>query len=123
MHKKMIYINNIQKYIHEKQNSRKLGKYRTLGNKCSNERNKMIYFRNINVKSISDNKTFWKTVSQTKLKIAMHSCPSNHKYNTRNQIFSYPNPQTLIYGIKSFEYNATQVWNSIPNEIRTASNV
>ena len=50
-------------------------------------------------------------------------CPSQHKYNTRNQIFAYPNPQTVAYGIESFGYKATQIWNSIPKEIRTASDV
>ena len=48
-------------------------------------------------------------------------CPPQHGYNTRNQIFSYPNPQTVSYGTESFGYIATKVWNSIPNEIRSCS--
>ena len=38
--------------------------YRVLRNKCTKEsiKFKKEYFRNINVKLISDNKTFWKTV-------------------------------------------------------------
>ena len=50
-------------------------------------------------------------------------CASHHNYNARNQIFLYPNPQNVMYGIEGFECKAMQVWNSIPNEIRTSSNL
>ena len=50
-------------------------------------------------------------------------CPPQHGYNTRNQIFSYPNPKTVSYGTESFGYIATKVWNSIPNEIRSCSDL
>ena len=50
-------------------------------------------------------------------------CSPQHGYNTRKKIFSYPNPKTVSYGTQSFGYVATKVWNSIPNEIRSCSDL
>ena len=49
--------------------------------------------------------------------------PSQHGYNTCNQIFSYPNPKTVFNGTESFGYIATKVWNSILNEIHSCSDL
>ena len=39
--------------------------------------------------------------------------PSQHGYNTRDQIFSYPNPKTVTYGTQSFGYIATKVHSNV----------
>ena len=39
-------------------------------------------------------------------------CPTQHNYNTRNKRFAHPNPRTVTYGIESFGYKATHIWNS-----------
>ena len=50
-------------------------------------------------------------------------CPTQHNYITRNKCFAHPNPRTVTYGIESFGYKATNIWNSIPCEIQAASDV
>ena len=41
-----------------------------------------------------------------------------HNYPTRRQPLEYPNPRTTIYGLQSFGYKASQLWNSIPRDIQ-----
>ena len=41
-------------------------------------------------------------------------CSSQHGYNTRDLIFSCPNPNTVSYGTESFGYIATKVWTRYP---------
>ena len=48
-------------------------------------------------------------------------CPLQHEYNTLNLIF--PSPKTVSYGTESCRYIAKKVWNSIPNEIHSCSNL
>jgi len=40
--------------------------------------------------------------------------------NTRRQTLTYPNPQTVIYGVDSFGYKASQFWSKIPSNIQNA---
>ena len=46
-----------------------------------------------------------------------------HHYNTRNQGLVYPNPRSVTYGLESFGYKATQLWNNIPYKIKQADNI
>ena len=39
---------------------------------------------------------------------------SNMKLYTQE----YPNPRTVTYGLESFGYKASQIWNSIPKNIQ-----
>ena len=41
-----------------------------------------------------------------------------HNYPTRRQPLEYPNPRTTTYGLQSFGYKASQLWNSIPRDIQ-----
>ena len=50
-------------------------------------------------------------------------CPKLHAHNTRNKSLSYPNPRTVAYGLEMFGYKATQIWSSLPTEIRESDNV
>ena len=47
----------------------------------------------------------------------------NLNYTTRNQNLVYPNPHTVKYGLESFGYKATQLWNKIPCEIKQGNNI
>ena len=47
----------------------------------------------------------------------------NHNYNTRRYNLYLPNPRTVPYGLEMFGYRANQVWNSIPNEIKSVENI
>ena len=49
-------------------------------------------------------------------------CPQLHKHKRRIQNLPYPNPHTVAYGLKTFGYKATQIWNSLPIEIRECDN-
>ena len=44
-----------------------------------------------------------------------------HSYPTRKQNLVYPNPRTVSYGLESFGYKATQLWNKIPCEMKQAN--
>ena len=44
-------------------------------------------------------------------------------YNTRKQNLVYPNPHTVSYGLESFGYKASQIWNKIPYEILQVNNI
>ena len=50
-------------------------------------------------------------------------CPVGHKYNTRHQNLSYPNPKTVSYGLETFGYRANQIWNSLSSEIKSADDL
>ena len=50
-------------------------------------------------------------------------CLKRHNYPTRNQNLTYPNPHSVIYGLESFGYKATQLWNAIPREIQESNNM
>ena len=50
-------------------------------------------------------------------------CLKRHIYSTRNQNLIYPNPHSVIYGLESFGYKATQLWNAIPREIQESNNM
>ena len=44
-----------------------------------------------------------------------------NSYNSRRQKqVQVPQVNTTRYGLKSFRYEATRIWNSLPNDIRTA---
>ena len=66
-----------------------------------------------------------KDIQNTKWLISMKNIfsPSQHGYNTRNQIFSYPNPKSVSYGTESFGYVARKVWNLMQNEIRSCNDL
>ena len=46
-----------------------------------------------------------------------------HNYSTRKQIMNCITPSTVTYGLESFGYKATQIWNSIPSEIQISNQV
>ena len=48
---------------------------------------------------------------------------NQHKYSTRKQHLSYPNPCTVTYGLETFGYKASQIWGSLPREIQEASDL
>ena len=48
--------------------------------------------------------------------------PVNHNYNTRDNLY-LPNPRTVSYGLETFGYRANQIWNSIPNEIKSVKDI
>ena len=50
-------------------------------------------------------------------------CPVGHKYNTRHQNLSYPNPKTVSYGLETFGYRANQIWNSLSSEIKSVDDL
>ena len=45
--------------------------------------------------------------------------PSTYNSRRENQAI-IPQVNTTRYGIKSFRYEATRIWNSLPNDIRQA---
>ena len=50
-------------------------------------------------------------------------CLKGHIYPTRNQNLIYPNPHSVIYGLESFGYKASQIWKAIPREIQGTNNI
>ena len=44
-------------------------------------------------------------------------------YFTRNEHLAYPNPRTVIYGLESFGYKASQLWSSIPEDVQHATDI
>ena len=44
---------------------------------------------------------------------------NNTNYHTRSRGLYYPNPRTVSYGLESFGYKATQIWSSIPDDIKS----
>ena len=50
-------------------------------------------------------------------------CLHQHNYPTRCQNLVYPNPRTVMYGLESFGYKASQLWNSIPRKFQEANDV
>ena len=46
-----------------------------------------------------------------------------HNYPMRKQPLEYPNPRTVTYGLGSVGYKASQIWNSIPNNIQEANDL
>ena len=46
-----------------------------------------------------------------------------HKYCSRRQHLQYQNPRTVTYGLETFGYQASQIWNSIPREIQESNDV
>ena len=53
--------------------------------------------------------------------IERHGLISRHA--TRNQTIAHPNPKTVTYGLESFGYKANEIWNSLPNEVKTANSL
>ena len=49
--------------------------------------------------------------------------PVNHNYNTRRDNLYFLNPRTVSYGLETFGYRANQIWNSIPNEIKSVKDI
>ena len=50
-------------------------------------------------------------------------CLKQYNYHMRNKSLDYENPRTVTYGLQTFEYKATQLWNSIPREIQEANDI
>ena len=50
-------------------------------------------------------------------------CLKGHIYPTRNQNLIYPNPHSVMYGLESFGYKASQIWKAIPREIQGTNNI
>ena len=50
-------------------------------------------------------------------------CLKQYNYHTRNKSLDYQNPRTVTYGLETFGYKATQLWNSIPREIQEANDI
>ena len=46
-----------------------------------------------------------------------------HNHHMRSTLLEYQNPSTVTYGLESFGYKATQLWNSIPREIQEVKDV
>ena len=44
-------------------------------------------------------------------------------YSSRKQHLAYPNPRTVAYGLESFGYKGTQLWNALPSDIQKANDV
>ena len=49
--------------------------------------------------------------------------PVNHNYNTRRDNLYLPNLRTVSYGLDTFGYRENQIWNSIPNEIKSVKGI
>ena len=41
----------------------------------------------------------------------------------RKQPLEYSNPRTVTYGLESFGYKASQIWNSIPSNIQETTDL
>ena len=50
-------------------------------------------------------------------------CTQRHNYPMRSQNLIYPNPHSVMYGLESFGYKASQLWNAIPSDIQEANSV
>ena len=50
-------------------------------------------------------------------------CVKEHKFFTRKQNLTYPNPRTVSYGVETFGYKASQIWRNIPNDIQQIENI
>ena len=79
-----------------------------------------IHQRNIQTLTIEIHRTlndltpiFMKDIFSTK----------QHKYFSRRQHLEYQKPCTVTYGLESFGYKASQIWNSIPREILESNDV
>ena len=79
-----------------------------------------IHQRNIQSLAIEIFKTN-NDLSPTFMKEIFH--PVNHNYNTRMHNLYLPNPRTVSYGLETYGYRANQIWNSIPNEIKSVENI
>ena len=44
----------------------------------------------------------------------------SHHYNTRHSVNALILPKVGLYGIRSFDYIGAKIWNSLPDEIKTA---
>ena len=49
--------------------------------------------------------------------------PTFHNYNTRRDNLYLPNPRTVAYGLETLGYRANQIWNTIPNEIKSVKDI
>ena len=50
-------------------------------------------------------------------------CPFYHTHNTRNHNLAYPNPKTVTYGLETFGYKASHIWNALSKEIQSSKNI
>ena len=46
---------------------------------------------------------------------------NEHKYSTRRRCLNSITPATVTYGLESFGFKASQIWNSIPNGIQISN--
>ena len=74
-----------------------------------------IHNRNIQALSLEIYKTMHE-LNPVFMKDIFHLRKQN--YTTRNEQICHPNPRTVTYGLESFGYKATQIWRSIPYDIR-----
>ena len=45
----------------------------------------------------------------------------DHKYSTRKQCLNSIVPSTVTYGLESFGFKGSQIWNSIPKHIQVSN--
>ena len=111
--------NNIINRIHERAlriaYNDYISDFKTL---IANDNSVTIHQRNIQAltleiyKTLNNlNPTFMKEIFQLK----------ELNYSTRIQNLVYPNPRTVSYGLESFGYKATQLWNKIPHEMKQSN--
>jgi len=50
-------------------------------------------------------------------------CVKEHRFFTRKQNLTYPNPRTVSYGIETFGYKASQIWQNIPSDIQQLDDI
>ena len=79
-----------------------------------------IHNRNIQALSLEIYKTMHE-LNPVFMKDIFHLRKQN--YATRNEQICHPNPRTITYGLESFGYKATQIWRSIPYDIRNNPNI
>ena len=48
-------------------------------------------------------------------------CPVKQTHNTRNHNLAYS--KTVTYGLETFGYKASHIWNDLPKEIQSAENI
>ena len=61
------------------------------------------------------------TISPTYIQDLVKEKISNYNFRNKKQV-EIPKVNSKRYGMKSFRFEAAQVWNSLPNEMRLAEN-
>ena len=111
--------NNLINKIHEMTLRINYNDYTSdFGNLLSRDDSVTIHQRNIQALAIEIHKTL-NNLNPIFMKEIFSL--NEHKYSTRRQCLNSITPATVPYGLESFGFKASQIWNSIPNGIQISN--